>query len=92
MTKKHRSKIKLLIDILDSVEENPETNLSYISLKANIPHNRLKPIINRLHKRGLINIEQKDRKTIRVSLTEEGYRFLMELKTLYKILTQIGLD
>ena len=92
MTRKYRSKIKLLIDILDSIEGNPETNLSHVSLRANIPHSRLKPIIDHLHEQGLINVNKKDKKTVNVSLTDSGYRFLMELKKLYKILAQIGLD
>jgi len=91
MARKHRSKIKLLIDILDSIDENKDTNLTYISMKANIPHNRLKPIIKSLESRGLIKINKKDNKTMIISLTENGYKLLSDLKAFYRILDQIGL-
>lgn len=91
MAKKHRSKIKLLLDILDSIDEGKDTNLTYISMKANIPHNRLKPIINNLKNKGLIEIIQKDNKTSIIRLTQDGYKLLHDLRSFYKILNQIGL-
>ena len=90
--KKHRSRIKLLIDILDTIYEDNETNLSLISLKANIPYTRLKPIIDKLHKNGLILMKRKDKKTTEISLTEKGLKMFIELKSFYKILNQLGLD
>lgn len=91
MNRKHRSKIKLLIDILDSIDENNDTNLTYISMRANIPHSRLKPIIERLENRGLIKISKRDNKTLAIRLTRDGYKLLLDLKAFYRILEQIGL-
>ncbi len=91
MGRQRRSRSEIIFDILEalSVEEGiPPTRLATI---ANLPYDRLQPILWELVEKGLVEASKNGRST-RLSLTPKGFRLLKELRRIKKILLDFGLD
>lgn len=90
MKRKHRPKIVILYDILKTIREHDGATVSEIILHANIPHDRLKKILNSLlEKRIIERINRRGR--ILYVLTVEGYKLFCELEKIKRILDSLGL-
>ncbi len=91
MPRPRRSRLQVILDILATLEERGPLPLSRLATHANLPYDRLKPIVEELSGRGLIEIEQQ-KSTLRAAITPRGSQVLHELRRLKRLLEDLGLD
>ncbi len=90
LDRKYRSRIGILYDILRAIYTSETAAITTIIMEANIPHNRLKKIINSLLREGYITEKEIDG-TIIYKLTPKGYRLMKDLERLKGLLEGLGL-
>jgi predicted transcriptional regulator len=85
--------MEIIVDILERISEEPVTP-TRLATTANLPYDRLQPILEELAARGIVVFEaQKGNPRARmVTLTDRGRRLLYELRRLRRVLTDFGLD
>lgn len=89
---RRRSRIEIIADILEAVDGAPQ-NPTRLATVANLPYDRLQPILEDLEARGMIRVTPApDGKGRIVELTERGRVLLSEIRRLRKILEDFGLD
>ena len=90
---KKRSRLQLVMDILEALDQHGELHATELSLEVRLSYDRLKAILKELNERGLIEVKQveNEHKSLMIGLTPEGYRLLDELRRLRKILEEYGL-
>lgn len=87
-----RSRIEIIYDILDALSEEPTTPTRLATL-ANMPYDRLQPMLEELESKGLVSLEH-DRGNPRarvVVITAKGRLLLDELRRVRKVLRDFGL-
>ena len=85
----YRSQAGIVYDILETLQRegySPPTRLMY---GARLPYDRLKQLLSKLEKAGLIEKITEDEKTL-YRLTPQGYRALEELRRVRSLLEHIG--
>lgn len=90
---KRRSKLEIIIEILEVVSYESGINPTWLSTKVNLSYDRLKKILDELIARELLeSIPSVERKgsTVLV-LTPKGVKLLEELKKLKSLLRDYGL-
>jgi len=90
-TRKYRSSISIVADILKSIKEEEKIGKTRLMQKANLPTDRMQEKLDELISLGLIAEEsEEDRKFFR--LTEKAYDFLREYDRTVQFLSAFGLD
>jgi len=90
-TKRYRSSISIIADILNSIKEEEKIGKTRLMQKANLPTDRMQGRLDELIALGLISEEpEDDRKVFR--LTEKAYEFLREYERTRMFLNAFGLE
>ena len=90
---RRRSRIEIVADILEALDGEVLTP-TRLATAANLPYDRLQPILDELIERGLVarrRVESNPRANELV-LTERGREVLRELRRLKSVLRDFGLD
>ena len=90
MRKRYRSTLGILFDLLKTIDEIEDPIITRLITYVNVPHNRLKVLLERLLREGYIK-EQVIKGKKMFFLTKKGRQLLKELKTLKKILAGLGI-
>ena len=90
--RRRRSRVGVLLDILSALAKYADQPASRIAMYANLPYDRLKPLLDDLESKGLIERVENDPKTVRYRLTPKGYTLLRELQRLRRLLEDFDLD
>lgn len=90
---KKRSRVELVLEILEAIYEEGEINPTKLSLKVNLSYDRVKRILGELAERKLVEVQpHDDRKgAAKITLTPRGIKLLLELKKLKSLLEDYGL-
>ena len=88
---KRRSRVGVLLDILSALAKHGDQPASRIAMYANLPYDRLRPLLDSLESKGLIE-RVGSTKTVRYRLTPKGYTLLRELQRLRRLLEDFDLD
>jgi len=88
--KRHRSRLGILLDILKSIRELDEAPITSIITYANVPHDRLKRILERLVEGGYIKRMRRDNRVMYV-LMPKGLELIRELEKIKDMLEGLGL-
>jgi predicted transcriptional regulator len=88
---KPRSKIRIYLDILRAVENGGKAKPTHVLQKANLSHDRLTKYLGELVEKKLVS-ENEDNGNRYYSLTEEGIKFLNELKRAESFVSGFGLS
>lgn len=90
MSSRHRSRIGILLNILETINKYDHVIVTEIIREANIPYERLAPILDRLTERGYIRpVDRGNRKYY--TLTPNGYKLMQELRKLKHLIEELGL-
>jgi|YelNatPaOPRAMG01_1025707.scaffolds.fasta_scaffold09126_7 predicted transcriptional regulator len=90
---KKRSKLELIMEILEVVSTESGITPTWLSIKVNLSYDRVKKILDELIKQGLIeSTPSNERKgSTELTLTLKGMKLLEELKKLRTLLEDYGL-
>lgn len=91
MGRQRRSRTEILLDVLEAVASEDGLTPTRLSTKANLPYDRLQPLLELLLSRRVIEAREDGRST-RLTLTAKGYRLLEELRRLRRVLRDFGLE
>ncbi|MCE4617377.1 MAG: winged helix DNA-binding protein [Desulfurococcales archaeon] len=88
-----RTRIKIIMDIMKHLSERSETPTRLATL-ANIPYDRLIPILEELERKGLVVFEasEENPRARTVKLTDKGWKLYLHLKKLFKVVKDFGLE
>jgi len=90
-TKKYRSNISIIADILRSIREEQRIGKTRLMQKANLPTDRMQERLDELISLGFVEeATEEDRKYF--ALTEKAYEFLREYERTSRFLNAFGLD
>ncbi len=87
---KPRSKIRIYMDILQAVQEDGMAKPTHILQKANLSHDRLTKYLGELVQKNLVK-ENQDATNRFYTMTEQGIKFLDELKKAETFVSGFGL-
>ena len=87
---KPRSKIRIYMDILRAVQEDGMAKPTHILQKANLSHDRLTKYLGELVQKNLVK-ENQDATNRFYTMTEQGIKFLDELKKAETFVSGFGL-
>ncbi len=91
MKKKYRSRIQIIADILETIEnEGGRSGVTRILYGANLSYDRLMKYLRELVEANLVKENRENNKTIYV-LTEKGYRFLKEFRRIKEFANAFGI-
>ncbi|MEB3755823.1 MAG: hypothetical protein GSR79_03055 [Desulfurococcales archaeon] len=86
-----RTRIEIILDVLDNLARYPDKPLTKIALYSNLPYDRLVKILDLLESKDLLRkIDENNR--MNYVFTEKGRILLREMKRLRHILNDFGLD
>ena len=88
---KPRSKIRIYLDILRAVREDGKAKPTRVLQKANLSHERLTKYLGELVEKKLVS-ENEENGNRYYSLTDEGIRFMEELKRAETFVSGFGLS
>jgi predicted transcriptional regulator len=88
---KPRSKIRIYLDILLAVRDDGKAKPTHVLQRANLSHDRLTKYLGELVEKKLVT-ENDDNGNRYYSLTEEGVKFLDELKKAETFVSGFGLS
>jgi predicted transcriptional regulator len=88
---KPRSKIRIYLDILRAVSDDGKAKPTRVLQKANLSHDRLTKYLGELVQKRLVS-ENEDNGNRYYSLTEQGIKFLEELKRAETFVSGFGLS
>jgi len=86
-----RTRIEIILDVLDNLARYPDAPLTKIALYSNLPYDRLIKILDLLESKNLLQ-KIDDNNRISYVFTEKGRILLKEMKRLRHILNDFGLD
>lgn len=90
MSRKYRSRVGILLSILEAIHRKEYATITEIIIRANIPHDRLKNILDRLIEKGYVQcVEKGDRRFY--TLTSKGYILMNELRKIRDLMMGLGL-
>jgi len=91
LPRRYRSRVGILLSILETIHREEYATITEIVVKANIPHDRLKIILDRLLREEYVElIEERDRKYY--TLTPSGYKLMRELQKIKRLMDELGLS
>ena len=90
MNRKHRTRIGVLLDILKSINELGEASITEIITHANIPHDRLRGILDKLIEKKYVLKRVRKNRTLFV-LSPRGFKLMRELERLKRLIEGLGL-
>ena len=85
-----RTRLKILIDVLEALARE-EMPASRVCEAANMPYDRLKPLLDRLEKHGLVRVRTVSRSRV-YGITSRGLRELERLRRAHATLRSLGLE
>ena len=85
-----RSRLTILVDVMKALQGEGRP-ASRICEYANLPYDRLVPILEKLEKEGFVVYEKKGKARI-YKLTEKGLKELSKLEDALRILRKLGLE
>ena len=91
MVRRHRTRVGILLDILRSINELGDASITEIITHANIPHDRLQKILNKLVKKRLV-IRKIRKNRVTFILSPKGFDLMRELERLKSLLEGLGLE
>jgi len=86
MRRKYRSQAAIVADMLEAISNNPGIAPTRLGQEANVPYSRLTEYLKLLEAKGLIMEEDGG-----LYITEDGLRFLAEMRRFRRIFTSLGL-
>ncbi len=91
---RRRSRIEIVMDILEALAEEGPMPPTRLATYANLPYDRLAPILQSLEDKGLVEVREAgtNPKTRTATITRKGLDLLRELRRLKKVLLDFGLD
>jgi len=91
---KRRSRIEIVMDILETLEEEGPMPPTRLATHVNMPYDRLATILETLAEKELVAIQdaEENQRTKLAAITEKGRELLAELRKLRKVLLDFGLD
>jgi len=89
--KERRTRLKILLDIMETLNRLGEANVSQLIVEVNISSDRLSRYLDRLLERGLAEKRVVGRE-VRYRLTRKGHDFLDELKRVVKVVEAFGIE
>lgn len=90
ISKRYRSSVSILADILEAVREEERVGKTRIMQKANLPTDRLETRLSQLLQEGLIHEESEDDRKF-YTLTEKGLEFLEQYGKARSFLKAFGI-
>ncbi len=87
MRRKYRSQAAIVMDMLEAVAANPGIAPTRLGQEVNVPYSRLVEYLRLLREKGLIYEGEKGG----LHLTEEGFRYLTEMRRFRRIFSSLGL-
>jgi predicted transcriptional regulator len=91
LRKQRRSRAEIVLEILEVLSSYEGISPTRLATAANLPYDRLQPILRMLVERGLVAMSRNSRSTV-LSLTPKGFKVLRELRRVMRILLDFGLD
>ncbi len=91
MGRQRRARAEIILDILEALNSENGVTPTRLATMANLPYDRLQPILGELVEKGLVEAFRNGRST-RLALTPKGFRLLQELRRLRRVLLDFGLD
>ena len=88
---KYRSKIRIYVDILQSLRDDPECKVTHVIHLANIPHDRLMLYLTQMENDGIIGSEEINGGKGYV-ITEKGKRLVDEFQKMQEWARAFGLE
>ena len=88
---KPRSKIRIYLDILLAIRQDGKAKPTRVLQKANLSHDRLTKYLGELVEKKLVS-ENEENGSRYYSLTEQGVKFLEELKRAETFVSGFGLS
>ncbi len=91
MERKHRTRLGILLEVLETINSLGEASITEIITHANIPHNRLKKILDGLVRKKYVAERTKNRRKL-FALTPKGFELMRQLEHLKRIIEGLGLN
>ncbi|RLE80440.1 MAG: hypothetical protein DRJ51_05855 [Thermoprotei archaeon] len=91
MARRRRSRLRILVDILQSIERESGVRITQILYSANLPYDRLVRYLNELKKKGLIK-EVREEGAVKYFLTKKGFEFLSEFRRIERFAEAFGIE
>jgi len=90
---KKRSRLELIMEILETIYSEDEISPTWLSIKVNLSYDRVKKILDELITRGLVESTPSDKRkgSAVLVLTPKGVKLLEELKRIKSLLREYGL-
>ncbi len=90
---RRRSRIEIIIDILEALSNGPE-NPTRLATIANLPYDRLTPLITSLEEKGIVELRENpsNPRSRSVHLTSKGRKLLQTLRSLRRVLRDFNLE
>ena len=87
-----RERLQIIYDILKAIQrKNGEIKPTHILYKANLSHQMLDEYLKELIEKEFI-VENKEKKGKTFSLTDKGYKYLLEYKVIIAFTESFGLS
>ncbi|RLG43739.1 MAG: hypothetical protein DRN78_01275 [Thermoproteota archaeon] len=86
MRRKYRSQAAIIADMLEAISRNPGIAPTRLGQKANVPYSRLTQYLKILEEKNLVTVEDGG-----LYITENGLRFLNEVRRLKSLFSSLGL-
>lgn len=86
MRRKYRSQAAIVADMLEAISRNPGIAPTRLGQEVNVPYSRLTQYLKILEKKNLVTVGEYG-----LYITENGLRFLSEVKRLKKLFSSLGL-
>lgn len=86
-----RSRIRIIMDILEVVEGEGSARPTHILYGANLSYERLTRYLKELEEKGLLKSERREGARV-YRLTREGARLLHELRRIEKLARAFGIE
>gem|GEM_PF-1896706 len=91
MKKHKRTRVEIVIDVLENVASYGPIVPTRLATSANMPYDRLLPIVEDLVSKKILSVREEGRSRY-LEMTPKGYKLLRELKKLRKLLRDFELD
>lgn len=86
MRRKYRSQAAIIADMLEAISRNPGIAPTRLGQEANVPYSRLTQYLKILEEKNLVTVEDGG-----LYITENGLRFLNEVRRLKSLFSSLGL-
>jgi len=86
LRRKYRSQAAIIADMLEAISRNPGIAPTRLGQEANVPYSRLTQYLKILEEKNLVTVEDGG-----LYITENGLRFLNEVRRLESLFSSLGL-